>query len=153
MRRTRPRRWLLVGSLALNLFLVGVVAAYQLRGAVPPSASVSSPRTQLRVEQIAETLPKPDADRLEAVFRSHAAELSEYTTAIRQSQDRQRDGFRAQPFNPKPVAAAMAETRFNHDAAKRVIHEVILEAASQMSPAGRAKLAEWAAPPSVDVPR
>jgi len=149
VRRTRPRRWLLVGSLALNLFLIGVVAAYQLRGAVPSA----QPSTQLRIEQIAETLPKADADRLEAVFRSRAAELSEYTTAIRRSQDRQRDGFRAQPYDPKPVEDAMAATRFNHDAAKRVIHEVILEAAAQMSPAGRAKLAEWAAPPAVDVPR
>lgn len=144
-----PRHWLLVGSLTLNLFLIGVVAAYQLRSAVP----AAQPSTRLNIEQIAETLPKPDADRLEAVFRSHAAELSEYTTAIRQSQDRQRDGFRAQPFDPKPVEDAMATTRFNHDAAKRVIHEVILEAATQMSPAGRAKLAEWAAPPAVDVPR
>jgi uncharacterized membrane protein len=149
VRRTRPRRWLLVGSLALNLFLIGVVVAYQLRGAVPSA----QPSTQLRIEQIAETLPKPDADRLEAIFRGRAAELSEYTTAIRQSQDRQRDGFRAQPFDPKPVEAAMTTTRFNHDAAKRVIHEVILEAATQMSPAGRAKLAEWASPPAVDVPR
>ncbi len=144
-----PRHWLLVGSLTLNLFLIGVVAAYQMRGAVP----AAQPSTRLNIDQIAETLPKPDADRLEAVFRGHAAELSEYTTAIRQSQDRERDLFRATPFDAKPVGDAMATARFNHDAAKRVIHEVILEAASQMSPAGRAKLAEWASPPAVDVPR
>jgi uncharacterized membrane protein len=149
MRRGRPRRWLLVGSLALNLFLVGVVAAYQMRGAVP----AAQPSARLNIDQIAETLPPADADRLETVFRSHAAELSEYTTAIRQSQDRERDLFRATPFDPKPVGDVMALARFNHDAAKRVIHEVILEAATQMSPAGRAKLAEWASPPAVDVPR
>jgi uncharacterized membrane protein len=99
MRRGRPRRWLLVGSLALNLFLVGVVAAYQMRGAVP----AAQPSARLNIDQIAETLPPADADRLETVFRSHAAELSEYTTAIRQSQDRERDLFRATPFDPKPV--------------------------------------------------
>jgi uncharacterized membrane protein len=142
----RPLHWLLLASVTLNLFLVGVVAAYQVRWRIP---SVQSP-PQLRIEQIAETLPKADAERLEAVFRNHVAELLEYTAAIRQSQDRQRDGFRAVPFDPKPVAAAMAETRFNHDAAKRVIHDVILEAAAQMSPAGRAKLAEWAAPAPTD---
>lgn len=142
----RPLHWLLLASVTVNLFLVGVVAAYQLRWRMPSG----QPRTQLRIEQIAETLPKADADKLEAVFRNHVDELSEYTAAIRQSQDRQRDGFRAEPFDPKPVAAAMAETRFNHDAAKRVIHDVILEAAGQMSPAGRAKLAEWAAPPPTD---
>jgi uncharacterized membrane protein len=140
----KPLQWFLVGSLALNLFLIGVVGAYQLRGhGVDPRA----PRTQLRIEQIAETLPRADAARLEAVFRAHAGELGEYNAAIGQAQDRQRDGFRAQPFDPKPVAAAMAATRFNHDAAKRVVHEVILEAAEQMSPEGRAKLAEWASPP------
>ncbi len=142
--KTRPYRWLLAGSLAINLFLLGVVGAYQLRGqGVEPRGL----RTQLRIEQIAETLPRADAARLEAVFRAHEAELGEYTAAIRQAQDRQRDGFRAQPFDPKPVNAAMAATRFNHDAAKRVIHDVILEAAEQMSPEGRAKLAEWASPP------
>jgi len=44
----------------------------------------------------------------------------------------------------------MAKTRFNHGAAKRVIHDVMLEAAKQMSPEGRAKLAEWASPPATD---
>src|SRR5215469_11933121 len=121
----QPRHWLLLGSLTLNLFLIGVVVAYHVRAQLPGG----QPRTQLRIEQIAETLPKADAERLEAIFRAHVAELSEYTAAIRRSQDRQRDGFRAEPFDPKPVAAAMAETRFNHDAAKRVIHDVILEAA------------------------
>jgi uncharacterized membrane protein len=149
MKSRRPLRWLLVVSLALNLFLVGVVAAYQLRTLVPPVQAT----TQLRIEQIAETLPSADAARLEAIFRNRAGELSEYTAAIRQAQDRQRDGFRAQPFDPKPVDAAMTATRFNHDAAKRVIHEIILQAAEQMSPEGRAKLADWASPPSVDVPR
>ena len=92
----RPLHWLLLASFTLNLFLVGVVAAYQLRWGMP----AAQPRTQLRIEQIAETLPKADADKLEAVFRAHVAELSEYTAAIRQSQDRQRDGFRAEPFDP-----------------------------------------------------
>ena len=146
----KPFSWFLLASLTLNLFLLGVVAAYQLYGRVV--ADARTPRTQLRIEQIAETLPKADAARLEAIFREHAAELGELTAAIGVAQDRQRDGFRAQPFDARPVAAAMEATRFNHDAAKRVIHEVILRAAEQMSPEGRAKLAEWAAPPPVTAP-
>ena len=145
----RPLHWLLFASLALNLFFVGMLAAYQLRGTIarPQGTPLGA---QLRVEQLAETLPKADAALLDQVFRTHAAELSEYTAAIRQSQDRQRDGFRAQPFDPKPVETAMTATRFNHDAAKRVVHEVILQAAQQMSPEGRAKLADWAGPPPID---
>jgi uncharacterized membrane protein len=161
MSLSRPLHWLLFASLALNLFFVGVLAAYQLRGTIArPQGTISgttqgaTPGTplgaQLRVEQLAETLPKADAALLDRVFRTHAAELSEYTAAIRQSQDRQRDGFRAQPFDPKPVETAMLATRFNHDAAKRVVHEVILQAAAQMSPEGRAKLADWAGPPPID---
>jgi uncharacterized membrane protein len=140
----KPLSWFLFASLALNLFLVGVVAAYQLHGRV--IAEPRAPRTQLRVEQIAETLPRADAQRLESVFRDREAELGELTAAIHAAQDKQRDGFRAQPFDPKPVAAAMEQTRINHDAAKRVVHEVILHAAEQMSPEGRAKLADWASP-------
>ncbi|MBI3517070.1 MAG: periplasmic heavy metal sensor [Proteobacteria bacterium] len=147
----KPLSWFLLASLALNLFLLGVVAAYQLHGRVV--AEARAPRTQLRIEQIAETLPKGDAARLEAIFREHAAELGELTAGIGVGQDRQRDGFRAQPFDPRPVAAAMEMTRFNHDAAKRVVHGIILEAAEQMSPEGRAKLADWASPPIPDSAR
>jgi uncharacterized membrane protein len=146
----KPLHWFLVGSLALNLFLIGVVGAYQLRGhGIEPRAL----RSPLRIEEIAETLPRADAARLEAVFRAHEAEIAEYSAAIRQAQNRERDGFRAQPFDRAAVAASMAEARFNHDAAKRVIHDVIIEAAQQMSPQGRAKLAEWASPPVPDAAR
>lgn len=137
----KPLHWFLIGSLALNLFLIGVVGAYQLRRqGVAPHAL----RGPLRIEEIAETLPRADAALLEAVFRAHEAEVAEYNVAIRQAQNRERDGFRAQPFDRAVVAESMAAARFNHDAAKRVIHDVILEAAQQMSPQGRAKLAEWA---------
>jgi uncharacterized membrane protein len=144
----KPLHWVLLVSLVVNLFLVGVVAAYHTRG----GAAGAAPGSQLRIERIAETLPKADAERLDVLFRARAPELGEFTAAIRQSQERQRDAFRATPFDPKPVAAAMEATRFNHDAAKRVIHEVILHAAEQMSPEGRAKLAVWAAPPPVTAP-
>ncbi|MBV8168394.1 MAG: periplasmic heavy metal sensor [Alphaproteobacteria bacterium] len=144
----KPLHWVLLVSLVVNLFLVGVVAAYHTSGGMAGPAMGS----QLRIERIAETLPKADAERLDVLFRARAAELGEFTAAIRQSQVRQRDAFRATPFDPKPAAAAMEATRYNHDAAKRVIHEVILRAAEQMSPEGRAKLAEWAAPPPVNAP-
>jgi uncharacterized membrane protein len=142
----KPLNWVLLASLVVNLFLVGVVAAYHMRGGV---ATGEAPGSQLRIERIAETLPKADAERLDVLFRARASELSEFTSAIRQAQERQRDGFRAQPYDPKAVNAAMEATRYNHDAAKRVVHEVIMRAAEQMSPEGRAKLAEWAAPKPV----
>jgi uncharacterized membrane protein len=142
--------WLLFASLALNLFFVGMLAAYQLRARFAPPPPVAPLGAQLRIEQLAETLPKADAELLDRVFRAHAAELSEYTAAIRLAQDHLRDGFRAQPFDRKPIEAAMAATRFNHDAAKHVVHDVILEAAAQMSPEGRAKLADWASPPPLN---
>lgn len=139
----KPLHWVLLASLAVNLFLVGVVAAYHMRDAGVAAQSLGS---QLRLERLAETLPKADAERLDALFRARAAELSEFNAAIRQAQERQRDGFRAPAFDAKAMGGLMEATRFNHDAAKRVVHEVILHAAEQMSPEGRAKLAEWAAP-------
>jgi uncharacterized membrane protein len=139
----KPLHWILLASLVVNLFLVGVVAAYHMRGA---AAIGEAPGSQLRIERLAETLPKADAERLDVLFRARAAELGEFNAAIRQAQERQRDALRAAPFDPKAVGSAMEMTRFNHDAAKRVVHEVIIRAAEQMSPDGRAKLADWAAP-------
>ncbi len=52
-------RWLLLGSLALNLFFVGVALAFAIRSPAPPSWDRD---VFVRVERVAGTLPPTDAD-------------------------------------------------------------------------------------------
>ena len=54
-------RWLLLGSLALNLFFVGVAVAMAVRAPAPPAWDRN---VFVRVEHIAATLPPADADLL-----------------------------------------------------------------------------------------
>ena len=54
-------RWLLLGSLALNLFFVGVAVAMAIRAPAPPAWDRN---VFVRVEHIADTLPPADADLL-----------------------------------------------------------------------------------------
>ncbi len=73
-------RWLLLGSLALNLFFVGVAIAMAVRA---PAPSYWDPNIFVRVERLAATLPPADADILRGQInakprghRRHAGEIS-----------------------------------------------------------------------------
>jgi uncharacterized membrane protein len=54
-------RWLLLGSLALNLFFVGVAVAMAIR---TPAVPTWNRDVFVRIERIAATLPPADADLL-----------------------------------------------------------------------------------------
>src|SRR5439155_16575830 len=80
----RPSRWLLVGSLALNLFFIGTIVSLAARNYVMPSqpAATERPRTAAaRIERLAAPLPAADAEKLRAAFcaRESAAESARNT--------------------------------------------------------------------------
>lgn len=140
MRSAKPLHWLLFGSLALNLFFGGLLAASQVHVQLDDPAI----RSRVRIDGLASTLPQADADRLHAAFQARASELAELSRAVRQSHDRQRALIRTQPYDAAAVAAEMAAARGYHDAIKRTFQETILSALADMSPEGREKLAAWA---------
>jgi uncharacterized membrane protein len=133
-----PSRWWLFGSLALNLFFVGVAIALFVREPAPLDRSVSA-----RVERLAATLPAPDAEKLRAGFKAKRTAVegarAEYETA--------RDGIRAvlrrEPFEAAAMNAAMAKTRAARQDFDLVLQGVIAQAAGEMTPAGRQKLADY----------
>src|SRR4051812_25620691 len=65
-----PRR-LLLGSLALNLFFVGIIAALLVRTPELPDRSVAA-----RIERLAASLPPADGDKLRAEFRADRAAVN-----------------------------------------------------------------------------
>ena len=72
----RSSRWLLVGSLALNLFFIGTLGALAMRHYVLPTqpAATERPRTAAaRIERLAAPLPAADAEKLRAAFRAREA--------------------------------------------------------------------------------
>jgi len=133
-------RWLLLGSLALNLFFVGVAVAMAIRAPSPPAWDRN---IFVRVEHIADTLPPADADILRGQINANRQLIDEAQTRYHAAQDSIHAALRHEPFDVSAMRAAMAQTRAARQQFDQVIQGVFAFAASQMSPAGRMALANW----------
>jgi len=134
-------RWLLLASLALNLFFLGVAMAMAIRTPAAPPAWDRN--VFVRVEHIADTLPPADADLLRGQIKANRQEIDAAQTKFHSAQDEIHAALRREPFDADALRAAMAETRTARQAFDQVIQGVFASAAAQMSPAGRKALADW----------
>jgi len=134
-------RWLLLGSLALNLFFIGVVVAFAIRAPAPAPAWDRD--VFVRVERIASTLPPADAEILRSRIKASRADIEAAQTRHRTAQDVIRAALRAQPFDADALRAAMANTRAARQAFDQTIQATFAGSAAQMSQAGREALADW----------
>jgi uncharacterized membrane protein len=144
-------RWLLLGSLALNLLFVGATGAVAFRYSSPvPLTTVSHIDHGLasRLDRIADSLPSGDAELLRAQLRGEAIKLASAQADLRLSQEDVRNSLRAQPFDADAMRNAMAQNRAARQNFDQVLHDTIAAAAAKMSDVGRVKLAEW--PPERD---
>jgi len=133
-------RWLLLGSLALNLFFVGVAVAMAIRAPAPPAWDRN---VFVRVEHIADTLPPADADLLRGQINANRQLIDEAQTKYHSAQDAIHEALRHEPFDVNAMRAAMAQTRAARQSFDQVIQGVFAFSAAQMSPAGRQALADW----------
>jgi len=144
----RPSRWLLIGSLALNLFFIGTLVSLAARAYVLPGQPVATerPRTAAaRIERLAAPLPTADADKLRAAFRAREAAAEGARDALNKAYERAQAALRAEPFDPSALRAALAEARAARPAYDQVMQEILLTGASEMSVEGRKRLADWPA--------
>ena len=141
-------RWLLVGSLALNLFFVGAAGAVAFRYSSPvPLTTVARIDHSLtgRLDRIATSLPPADAELLRTQLRDEAVKVAAAQADLRLSQEDVRKSLRAQPFDAEAMRTAMAENRAARENFDQVLHDTIASAAAKMSVVGRTKLADWPA--------
>ncbi len=139
-------RWLLLGSLALNLFFVGAAGAVAIRFSGPvPLAPVARIDHSLagRLDRIATKLPPADARVLRAQLRDEEVKVATAEADLRLAQEEVRKTLRAQPFDAGAMRAAMAASRVAHDNFDQVLHDTIAAAAARMSVVGRTTLADW----------
>jgi uncharacterized membrane protein len=138
-------RWLLLASLALNLFFIGVGGALLLPGDAPdtPAPAATGDRSVAgRIERIAVTLPREDAEKLRSAYQARRDEIDGARAAYRDRQETVRTRLRSEPFDLAALTAAMSEMRAARQNFDRRIHDFFAQQASQMSPAGRQKLAD-----------
>ncbi len=133
-------RWLLLGSLAVNLFFIGVAFAMIVRA---PAPSYWDRDVFVRVERISATLPAPDSDLLSGDIAGNKQAIMTAQTDYRAAQDEIRAALRHDPFDADAMRAAMAKTRAARQNFDQILQGVFLAAAAKMSPAGRRALADW----------
>ena len=133
-------RWLLLGSLALNLFFVGVAFSFAIRAPAAPSWDRN---VFVRVERVAATLPPADADLLRGQINGNRATIEDTQTKYRTAQDAIRATLRQDPFDAAAMGAVMAKPRAARQNFDQAIQGVFAGAAAQMSSAGRHALADW----------
>jgi uncharacterized membrane protein len=142
----RSSRWLLIGSLALNLFFVGTVGALALRNYLMPQqqAVTERPRTAAaRIERFAAALPAADAGKLRAAFQARATEAEKARDTLNRAYERIQATLRAQPFDPAQLRSAMADARAVRPPYEQIMQDIFATGATAMSPEGRARLADW----------
>jgi uncharacterized membrane protein len=136
--------WLLLGSLALNLFFVGAAGAVAYRYSSPiPLTTVSRIDLIGRLNHVADTLPPGDAASLRAQLRTDEEKIVAARADLRLSRDDVRRSLRAEPFDADAMRKAMTANHAAHERFDQVIHETLASAASKMSVIGRTKLADW----------
>jgi len=139
-------RYLLLGSLTLNLAFAGAAGAVAFQHAtkLPPLQPVVGMERSVeqRFDRIASALPANDAAIMRAEFRAQAIKLATAETQVRLSEQAVRDSLRAQPFDPAAVRVAMAEINHARDRFFELVHETVAGATAKMSPEGRQALAD-----------
>lgn len=145
----RSGRWLLIGSLALNLFFVGTIVTLAARHifASPQQVTMERPRTAAgRIERMAAPLAAADAEKLRAAFRTREAVAEAARDEVNRAFERLQAALRAQPFDAAQLRTALAGVRTARPAYEQIVQEIYLSAATAMSPEGRAKLADGPSP-------
>lgn len=143
---TGRTRYLLLGSLALNLFFVGAGGAVALQhSSLPPLQPVVGIRNSMaqRLDAVIASLPADDARIMRAELNADAARLARAQTDLRLSREMVRDKLRAEPYDPVAMRAAMAQTSAARDRFFQVLHDAVASATAKMSMAGRQTLADW----------
>lgn len=135
----RSGHWLLFGSLALNLFFIGIAIALAVRSA-PPTWDRN---VVVRIERIAEVLPAPDAAILRQAIDAQRNAIETAQQEYRDARDKVRQTLREQPFSEQDMRSAMAATQAARQRYDEVLHGMFADAAAKMSPEGRLALANW----------
>ena len=144
----RSSRWLLIGSLALNLFFIGTIVSFAARHYVmpAPTAATERPRTAAaRIERLAAPLPAADAEKLRAAFRARESAAEGARDALNKAYERAQASLRTDPFDPAALRTALADARGARPAYDQIMQGILLTGASAMSTEGRNKLADWPA--------
>jgi uncharacterized membrane protein len=140
------RRWIttlgavLLVSLALNLFLVGVIAG---RGAGPGGGFDLTPRKlKVAIERVTRVLPEADATLLSDRFDAERTDLTQRFQALQDARKAVGAALKAEPYDAAAFTAAYETMQARSQDLQASIHAVLRTAIGQFSDEGREAIAE-----------
>jgi len=88
-------------------------------------------------------LSEPDRATLRRIFDAHEAEIRERSAEAVGARAGVRAAIGAEPFDPAALTTALEDANARDTVMRRAIERMLLEAAIEVSPEGRRKLATW----------
>lgn len=140
MSNAKPVLWLLVASLAVNVFLGATVGTHLLREPKGP------PRPGQMLEDMAGALPPADAQILRQAMEVHREELRPEDDNPQQQHEKMRRILAADPFDLDAFKQFTSEFRARRDRVGETIGNVLADALPRMSREGRKRLADMPPP-------
>ncbi len=134
---SRKTLWALLISVALNLLVLAWIGAHFVRGEFRPPREGGP-----GIERLAATLPKPDGDVLRASYAADRADIEAARAAFRQAQTAMRATLRAEPFDASAFQQATTNVQGRRRALEDTLNRSLGKALPQMSPEGRARMAQ-----------
>ncbi len=131
------RKALLYGSLALNVFLVGVLVA---AWAIPHRGGWQHRRHG--PPEIFSLMRDVGGDEASAVRESHRAAIHERIEAVRDARRTVAERLGAEPFDPTAFASALEDLRLASTEAQSAFHTTFAELAAALTPEERHEIAE-----------
>ena len=126
-------------SLAVNLFVVGVMAGRLTFQTHEEQPAPADPRSGMRARYLA--LPLSERAPFRAAMLQHGGELLATQRVLRTAQWRALEALRATPYDKARMLAAFAAVREATEARQAALHAALADAIGTLRPDARASLA------------
>ncbi|MBK3778244.1 periplasmic heavy metal sensor [Azospirillum sp. YIM DDC1] len=144
-----PRRWpwyLLVGSLAMNMLLGGILAAQALHLMPPPPPPDPGQGIARFVERAERGLSPADAAILRRGYEAERATVDRMRENMEAMRRQIRDSMKAPTFDPEGLRRALEQAHATEADLRGRMDSRVIEVLGQLSPEGRRKLLEMGPP-------
>ena len=125
--------WALVASLALNLFLAGVIGVRFLREHWRETPERAMAGSFGPMGRIASSMPESSRAKVKAVMDTRQPEMRERSREYRRARTEAMQALSADAYDKSRAEAAFAEARRRADAMSELVHATMIEASSQLT--------------------
>ncbi|MDQ2106616.1 periplasmic heavy metal sensor [Azospirillum isscasi] len=146
---TAPRRWpwyLLVGSLAVNMLLGGILAAQALHLLPPPPPPEPGQGMERFIERAARELSPTDAEILRRGYEAERGTLDRIHENMEAMRGQLRTSMQAPAFDPEALRRAFEQAHATEAELRNRVDSRVIETLGRLSPEGRRKLVEMGPP-------